>query len=347
MMESMKNNFKKYFSVGPKSTFIMMLLIMTLSIAIQSMRKTLVVDIDGKETKIITYRSDLKSSLMRNDITLGPKDKISPSIDSTIKDGDKINIKRAVNVDVIVDGEERKIATTEDSVAKLLLSEGITLEEKDKIVPDVTEGVTNGMKIEITRVNHQIVKEMKQIDFSTEIKKDDNLEKGKNKVMQEGVPGEREISIKVIYENGKEIAREIIGDIVTKQPVNKILLQGNMSVFTFSRGGSTVTSSKVFSMRATAYEPRTSGSKKRAGQGHIEYTASGTIAKRNPEGYSTIAVDPKVIPLGTKVYVEGYGYAIAEDTGGAIKGNKIDVFFNTYSEVMNWGVKNVKVYIIK
>ncbi len=60
-----------------------------------------------------------------------------------------------------------------------------------------------------------------------------------------------------------------------------------------------------------------------------------------------IAVDPKVIPLGTKVWVEGYGYAVAGDTGGAIKGNKIDVFIPTQSQALKWGRKNVKIKIIK
>lgn len=60
-----------------------------------------------------------------------------------------------------------------------------------------------------------------------------------------------------------------------------------------------------------------------------------------------IAVDPKVIPLGTKVWVEGYGYAVAGDTGGAIKGNKIDVFIPTQSQALKWGRKNVKIKILK
>lgn len=347
MTEKVKNNLKSYFSVGPKSTFILLLLIMALSVTIHSMRKTLVVNIDGKDTNIITYRDDLKTVLLRNSITLGPTDKIQPSIDSNVKNGDKIYIKRAVNVDIAVDGEERKIATTEESVEKLLLSQGITLSEKDKVIPAVSENITDGMKVEITRVNHKILKETKFIDFSTEVRKDNDLEIGKSKVLQEGVPGEREISINVIYENGKEVAREVIGESVTKEPVNKVLAQGNMRLLTYSRGGTPEAYTSVIKMRATAYDPVSSGSKKRPGQGNVEYTATGTVAKRNPGGYSTIAVDPRVIPLGTKVYVEGYGFAIAEDTGGAIKGSKIDVYFNSYNESINWGVKSVNVYILK
>ena len=76
-------------------------------------------------------------------------------------------------------------------------------------------------------------------------------------------------------------------------------------------------------------------------------TSTGVRAERNPNGYSTIAVDPRVIPLGTKLYVDGYGYAIAEDIGGAIKGNHIDLFFSSSSEMWNWGSTKCKYLYFK
>lgn len=76
------------------------------------------------------------------------------------------------------------------------------------------------------------------------------------------------------------------------------------------------------------------------------YTASATQTVRNPGGYSTVAVDPTVIPLGSKLYVEGYGYAIADDTGSAIIGNRIDLFFSTEADANNWGVRSVTVYVL-
>ena len=76
------------------------------------------------------------------------------------------------------------------------------------------------------------------------------------------------------------------------------------------------------------------------------FTASGSRTKRDPNGYSTIAVDPTVIPMGSKVYIEGYGYATASDTGSAIKGNIIDLFFNTEAEARSWGRRDVKIRII-
>lgn len=93
------------------------------------------------------------------------------------------------------------------------------------------------------------------------------------------------------------------------------------------------TSKKTFTMEATAY----------TGGG---ITAMGLPVIRDPNGLSTIAVDRSVIPLGSKVYVSGYGVAIASDTGGAIKGNIIDVYLNTYEECVQWGRRTVTVDIL-
>ena len=99
-------------------------------------------------------------------------------------------------------------------------------------------------------------------------------------------------------------------------------------------GGTNIgTAIKTFTMESTAY------------YGHT-ITAMGSKPVRNPNGISTVAVDPNVIPLGSKVYVSGYGVAIAADTGGAIKGNIIDVFLNSYEECMNWGRREVTVQLL-
>ncbi|WP_329604011.1 3D domain-containing protein [Clostridium hydrogenum] len=76
------------------------------------------------------------------------------------------------------------------------------------------------------------------------------------------------------------------------------------------------------------------------------YTSNGMQTTRNPGGYSTIAVDPSVIPINSKVYVQGYGYAIAADTGSAIRGDRIDLYFPTNTECENWGARTVTVTII-
>ncbi|WP_375709157.1 3D domain-containing protein [Sporosarcina sp. NCCP-2222] len=95
---------------------------------------------------------------------------------------------------------------------------------------------------------------------------------------------------------------------------------------------------KEFTVSASAYTANCNGCS--------GITSTGINLKKNPD-VKVIAVDPKVIPLGTKVHVEGYGYAIAGDTGSAIKGNKIDVFFSSKSEAYDWGRKNVKIKILE
>ena len=347
MVQDMKNNLKKCFSVGPITSFLVVLLIIISSIYIYSVRKTLIVNIDGEETQIITYKKDLESALVRNGIVIGPKDKISKRIDSTVKTGDKIYIKRAVNLEVAVDGNVIKIASAENVIEDMLVAEGLELSEYDKVMPLKTEPVKTDLKIVITRVESQVVKEVNTIDFSTVTKKDDDLEKTVSQVVQEGEFGEREIASRVVFEDGIEVSRQIISDIVNKQPTEKILLQGTLNALNLSRGGGKVLYTTSIPCRATAYYAGIKSTGKEPGMAGYEITSSGARAKRNVNGYSTIAVDPRVIPMGTRVYVEGYGLAIAEDVGGAIKGNKIDVFFNSYDETMSWGVRYVNVYILK
>lgn len=340
MFKVMKNSLKRYFSVGPKTTVVVVLLTTSMALTLFSMRKAIIVSIDGNETRIITYRPDLKSTLQRNGIEVGPKDKIEPSIDSKVKKGDKIYIKRAVEVEVSVDGQNLKLATAEKDIEDMFKMEGIDVSDFDRVEPSKTEAIKEGMKITVTRVQSEVVKETQPIEFSTVIRKDDDLEKTVTKVSQEGEPGEREISTRVVYENGKEVSRQTISNVVKKQPVQRVLLQGTLGVLNLSRGGAEkVLYRTSIRVKATAYSSEDPG----VGR----HTASGTGTVRNPNGYSTIAVDPRVIPLGSRVYVEGYGFAIAEDTGGAIKGNIIDVFLNSASEANSWGVKYVNVYILK
>ena len=90
---------------------------------------------------------------------------------------------------------------------------------------------------------------------------------------------------------------------------------------------------EVYTMMSTAYAGDT-------------ITYMGTTPVRDPDGISTIAVDPSIIPLGSIVYIPGYGLAIASDTGGLIKGNRIDLFLNSEDECINWGVQTVSLYLI-
>lgn len=345
-MEKLKDNLNHYFSTCPKVVFLAMLLVMSITLTLVSMKKTVTISIDGKETKFMTFKSNVESALKSHAITLGQKDKIKPSLSSKLHDGDKISIKKAVDVYVAVDGKDLKIKTAEDDVSSMLKAEGITIDDFDRIVPSKTDKIQNGLKVNITRIKSQIFKEEQDLDYAVVYQNDDNMERGTQKVVTEGKIGKKITTTKIYYEDNKEVSRKVISEAISSTPVNKVIARGTLGTITASRGDK-LYYTKSFSVRATAYSAGYASTGKNPGDYGYGRTATGTSVRRSSDGYSSIAVDPRVIPLGTRLYVEGYGLAIAEDTGGGIKGNSIDVFFNSESQALSWGVRWLTVYILK
>lgn len=332
MVIKLKSYLKKVKN-SPKAKIVVgALVIIGLATTVMTMRKTAIVNIDGKEQAIITYKGTVKGALHDNNIEIGPKDKIQPAMDSQMKNNEKIVIHRAVNVEVAVDGKTKNVQSAENTIADMLKVEGIALDEEDKIQPTEDAQLKDKMKITVTRVDSKEIKEVKTLDYETVIKNDENLDKSVSKTVQAGKTGDKQITYKVVYEDGKEVSRKVVAEKVTNKPVNKIVVKGSGTSVALSRGDSVLYKKKL-NMSATAYSGGT-------------YTASGARTARNASGWSTIAVDPNVIPLGTKVYIPGYGLAIAQDTGTAIKNNKIDLFMNSYRDSCNWGLRPVEVYII-
>ena len=222
----------------------------------------------------------------------------------------------------------------------------IVLNDEDKIIPLKSQPLKSGLQVKITRVNTDILQETKAIDFATEIKSSNELDKGVKKVIQTGKTGEKVITSSVVYENGKEVSRNLVSEEFKSQPVKEIIALGTTSVYSPSRGGD-ISYTQKLNVRATAYTADLNCTGKGPGDPALGITSTGVRAKRNANGYSTVAVDPRVIPLGTKLWVDGYGLAIAEDIGGAIKGNHIDLYFSSSNEMWNWGSRNVSIYIVK
>lgn len=355
-MNILSKAIKNYLCDTKKVAIAAILILMGTAGAAESAKNTIVVSIDGKEAKIVSFKDNFKDILKENNIALNSKDRAVPSIDTKVLKSDRIDIKKALKVIVTVDGKELNIETPENTVEEMLISEGLEVKETDKVLPSRFVPIQEGLKVTIKRVQYKTVSQIKNIDYSTVVNKDNNFEKGKTKVVQNGQLGEKVVNTFIIFEDGVEVDRGIISEAVTKQPVSKVVAMGNMKAVSFSRGGSGITSAAAMGnisyksslkVQSTAYTADYKSTGKRPGDKGFGRTATGTIARRVPGGYSTVAVDRRVIPFGTKLYIEGYGFAIAEDTGGAIKGNKIDVFFNTNAECMNWGRRYVNVFILE
>ncbi len=121
MVEKLKKKIKEHFSNGPKAILIVVVILMIASIVITNMRKTIIVSIDGKESqKITTFKKTYAKALTSKNIQVGPKDKVQPQLDAEIKDGSKLSIKKAVKVNVEVDGKKLAIQSAEDNIGDML-----------------------------------------------------------------------------------------------------------------------------------------------------------------------------------------------------------------------------------
>ncbi|WP_300380035.1 3D domain-containing protein [Clostridium sp.] len=344
----MVEKFKKYLNAnfvnGPKAKILMIIIIafVVTSGTFINMKKTITMKIDGIEETFVTYKGTVKEVLDGSGIIVNPKDKIQPALEDKVSNGDTISLKRAVSVELTVGEKQIKIDTAEDTIEKMLVVEKDQLKNQgieyndgvDEVEPSLKAEIKKDLKINLVKVEVKNELATEEIGYDVVVESDSSLDNGLEEVRQDGIHGEKQVTYKVVYKNGSEVSRTLKSSKVIAEPINKILIQGTRRTFA-SRSGELLDYKSVLYVESTAY----------SGGG---VTATGTVPVRDPNGISTVAVDPRVIPLGSLVYVEGYGRAIAADTGGAIKGNIIDVYVNSNEEALNnWGRKyNVPVYVL-
>ena len=244
-------------------------------------------------------------------------------------------------------GTLKTYKTSCKTVKELLSDLKIKVDDDDIVIPDLDTELKSEGKISIIKVDVKVIEKEVEAPFKTIKKKNKELSHKQSKILVQGVNGKNKVKCKEYYAGDKLIKEEVIHVETIVKPIDQVFEEGTKDVFTNDRGD--FTARKAIKMVATAYEagPRSTG--KRPGDKGYGITASGARAKRG-----TVAVDPRVIPLGTKLYVKSltpgvpdYGFAIAQDTGGAIKGNKIDLFMDTVWECLQFGRRPVMVYILK
>lgn len=262
--------------------------------------------------------------------------------DSIDLNGMFITASQVERKDIVIKTHEDYINTFSmfSNVKETLVSLGIDVDEDDKVLPGLYDKVTNDMVIEIIKVEKQTISEKSEIPYKVVKKYNENTDIGVTKIINNGVSGLRCATKEVVYENGKLVNETLIQEQVIKEPVNKVIETGTKDYFISSRGKTSFKSSLV--MTASAYDLSFESCGKRPGDKYYGITASGTKARPG-----VVAVDPSVIPLGTKLYIKGYGFAIAEDKGGAIKGNRIDLFMENRNDALNYGMQKAKVYILE
>lgn len=293
---------------------------------------------DKEPNKVWTTADSVKELLEQHGITVKTQDQIFPGLDTAIKNGLSINVEEAFKVTLVDGGKPQELWSTSTTVADFLKQQGIQLNELDRVEPKLEQTIDDGTKVSVVRVEKVTDVVEESVEYAVVTKNDSSLKKGTEKVIQEGQEGQVSKVYQVVLENGKEVSRKLVETKTLKESQNKIVAIGTqVQTASISRGAEAV-SGKEFYVNSTAYTAYCNGCS--------GVTATGINLRSNPD-IKVIAVDPSVIPLGSKVYVEGYGHAIAGDTGSAIKGNKIDVFFPTKEQAYRWGVRKVKITILE
>lgn len=315
--------------------------------------KQVAIIVDEKDLSVWTTKRTVGDVLNEAGIEVTEHDELSPKLQAKLGKDHTITIDKAYEF-TLVDGlNEKKYWSTKLTVQEFIEKENIQLNEFDRV-----EGLEDTIKpssvVQIVRVEKSSDVVEVAADYTVETRKDDSLLKGREKVVQQGEQGKVTKTYEIVKENGKEVSRTQIEETVTKKPTNKIVSVGTKVMVAstatansnssskssgvgVSRNDSAPTGGKEFYVESTAYTPYCNGCS--------GISAAGINLRANPN-LKVIAVDPRVIPLGTKVWVEGYGYAVAGDTGGAIKGNKIDVLMADKAQAYSWGRKKVKIRVM-
>ena len=291
---------------------------------------------DGADVVVVnTLSADPMAAVQAAGLELAEEDQVLATDDAADGFG-VVQVTRAFPVQITADGKTHMLRTTGGSVGSILADAGITLQPEDNVSPAADEKLTAEGDITVRRVMVKNEEIKESIPYESRSINTPDLRYGQSRVSVQGQVGEKTTTYRVEYRDGEEYSRTLLASEVTKQPVTEIVENGTGGVVEYN--GQTYGYSQVYTMKATAYTTEGKSWKK---------TASGTIAR-----VGAVAVDRKVIPLGSKLLIHAadgswmYGLAVAEDTGGSIKGNRIDLYFNTYRECINFGVRNATVYVL-
>lgn len=300
------------------------------------LRDSVAFAVDGRAVVVRTSARTVGEAARAAGIRLGPWDLTVPGPEARVADGLVVKVWRAQPVVFAIDGREMRVLTAAPTVGEAVARSRVPVRVDDRLEPGRDQPIVAGMRITVTRVVRSYQHWPEKIPFETVKREDMTMDIGQTKVIQGGVPGSQERLVLVTYEGGRQVSVQELSKRVFREPTTAILRVGTAG--TIVREGRTLRFLKALQVTATAYDPGPIS----CGASASGYTAVGLKATKG-----IVAVDPRVIPLWSRVYVDGYGFAVAGDTGSAIKGNRIDVCFDTYDEAIHWGVKRVKVYILE
>ncbi len=312
------------------SVFLALFTVLLMATGFTFAYKNVQIEADGKMIPLKTIHNQPRDVLAQADIALGPQDHIRLST-AALAAGTTIRVYRAIPVQVIHSGKSEMVSSSQPTVGELAVSLGYKKEQVVTIPPAAT-AIGPDMQVVIKERSERVVQEEVEDAPPVLRQPDATLEKGVERIADEGKPGRRLLTVKQIYGDGEEFGTELLKEEIKEFPQPRIVNVGTRETVETSRGAARF--SRVLRMEASAYLP-TDGS----GAG---ITATGIRAK-----HGIVAVDPDVIPLGTRLFIPGYGVALAADVGGAIVGDRIDLCMEDYGDAIRFGRRMIKVYVLE
>ena len=331
-----------------------------LSLTLPAFAQTKYVITDGDNIIVcMSSSSDPMVVIEEAGLKLGAEDTYTTQTNGGISE---IYINRIQMITVQNGNETVVIGSYGATVDEVLASLGLTLDENVTLSCDPESLTYDGMTVRLTYSNSEIVEYEEVVTHEIIVYEDSSLTPGEEVILSEGYDGLIRYTAQINYKNGVETGRTILSEETVVKAEDTVILRGvdrsvkeqeNSGLSDYQQShtstlgqtaqnivpGTNLKYSQVLDFQATAY--------------YCEPYAWNTTFTGTEARVGAIAVDPNFIPLGTKMYIVSadgqyiYGYCTAEDTGGAIKGRIVDLYFNTYNECIQFGRRDVKIYVLK
>jgi uncharacterized protein YabE (DUF348 family)/3D (Asp-Asp-Asp) domain-containing protein len=307
-------------------------------------QKRVSVVVDGQTRHIDSQSADVAGLLSEAGVTVGAGDLVFPSRDTKVAAGMSVVVRHAIPVTLVLGGNTDSLNVVGKTVADALVAAGVDPAATAGITPSLTTPLKPGMRISAPDSFARISTVSTDVPFPVLERPDGTLPKGARRIVKHGSAGSAMRVFRSMVVGGVEGPATLTAEKVVLKPVAQVVAVGTgdgstRRQLTVARvpvklvRASTIPDGRRIQVVATAYSAEEPGA-----------TSGTTMGPRCERGI--IAVDPDVIPLGSHVYVPGYGYAMAADTGGMINGRHVDLCFNSVAEVNAWGKRNITVIVL-
>ena len=324
-------------------------LIVTLSVSgFVWAQKQVTIVVDGRASHIRTQAADVGRLLGQADIVLGEGDVLIPSADSPVSSGMTVLVRHATRVTLDLGGNRTALAVVGQTVADALIAAGVDPDTHPAVTPPLSTTLEPGMTISVPNVFARIRQQEIVLPFAEKTVDEPLLPVGVRKVLAPGSEGAQLRVFRTLVSEGVEGSETLAAVRNVAPAVDQVVAIGtatrcrsNSAIVTSARALANVRGTSApkagagrrLRVEATGYAPGSGGADHRC--------ATGAFATQG-----VVAVDPRVVPLGTHVFVPGYGYAVAADTGGAIKGHRVDLCYDEGGQAKRWGRRTVTIIIL-